>query len=278
MNETEMQRFEEDGFLCYEDVFSPAEVAELVAGLDAPEDRVWESSQETIHSLGLTQRSPLFLKLARDPRLVRLLIPLIGPNIQLQHSKLAAKPPVRNAGPFGWHQDFAYFPHTNTDLVAIMVLLDDATSENGCMNMVRGSHKLGLLNHTDADGYFVGQCQDKVWEEQPHHVVPITLRAGGISVHHCLTLHGSGPNLSGRPRRGIVFQYRAADAYQMADTLFSDTGVQIHGAPSDTARCSGATWRLPKVRGRAGQGYGSIWNQQGAFALQVNAEPPPTHE
>ena len=65
-----------------------------------------------------------------------------------------------------WHQDFAYFPHTNTDLVAVMVLLDDSTPSNGCMQVVRGSHKLGLLNHMQ-DGFFTGMCQEsQYWDDE----------------------------------------------------------------------------------------------------------------
>lgn len=53
------------------------------------------------------------------------------PDIQLQHSKLAAQPAAASKGGFGWHQDFAFFPRTNTDLVAVMVMLNDATSTTG---------------------------------------------------------------------------------------------------------------------------------------------------
>ena len=96
------------------------------------------------------------MELARSERILGRVTPLIGPDIQLQHSKLATKPPAKGMGTFAWHQDFAFFPHTNSDLVAVMVMLDDATPENGCMQMVRGSHKLGLLDHTE-DGQFHGR-------------------------------------------------------------------------------------------------------------------------
>ena len=82
------------------------------------------------------------------------MVPLLGPDIQLQHSKLATQPQQKRKGGFRWHQDFAFFPHTNSDLAAVMVILDDSTEDNGSMHIIRGSHKLGLLDHADENGLF----------------------------------------------------------------------------------------------------------------------------
>ena len=271
LSQSEIEQFRQDGFLVVNDVFSASEVEALREACAAPEDRQWETADQTIHSLGITARHPIFLDLARDPRLVQRLIPLIGPDIQLQHSKLAAQAAQKGKGGFGWHQDFAFFPHTNSDLVAIMIMLDDATPDNGCMSMVRGSQSLGLLNHMNDNGVFVGACQERVWETQPENVLPVTPRTGGISIHHCLTVHGSGPNPSGNPRRGIVFQYRADDAYQLADNVWDDTGVLICGERREHARCDAGVLRLPRSKRYPGHPFGAAWNQKGAFAHQTDA-------
>ena len=267
-----VERFWRDGFAIENDMFSPSEVEALREACSAPEDRQWETADQTIHSLGITARHPAFLALARDPRIVKRLIALIGPDIQLQHSKLAAQATQKGKGGFGWHQDFAFFPHTNTDLIAVMVMLDDATPDNGCMRMVRGSHRSGLLNHSNDAGFFTGACQERIWEAQPENVTPITPRAGGISIHHCLTVHGSGPNPSGNPRRGIVFQYRADDAYQLADTVWVDTGLLISGKRREHVRCEAATIRIPRSTLNLATPFGGAWNQQGTFAGH-NTEP-----
>ena len=88
-----------------------------------------------------------------------------------------------------------------------MVMLDDATPDNGCMYVRPGSHRLGLLNHHDESGYWAGECVEKDLYASADAMVPLMPKAGGISIHHGLTLHGSGVNLSGKPRRGIVFAY-----------------------------------------------------------------------
>jgi len=100
-------------------------------------------------------------------------------------------------------------------------------------------------------------------------------QAGGISIHHCLTLHGSPSNHSGLPRRGVVFEYRAGHAYQMADHVWVDTGFQVHGTPSGRVKCEALDILLPKHRSHArssGDPYGSVYAQLGAHARRWNAE------
>jgi len=267
LTESEIAQFQEDGFLVIDDVFSPEDVEALRQATQDPAiiDEIQKRDHEntTIHLLNLAARHPDFLELAKDPRIISRIKPLIGPDIQLQHSKLTTKPSTKGTGPFAWHQDFAYFPHTNTDLVAVMVMLDDATPENGCMQMIKGSYKLGLRNHME-DGIFMGGCQESDLWADPSKIANITPKAGGISIHHCLSLHGSEVNQSGKPRRGIVFQYRADDAYQLADNIWEDTGLLMCGQYKEQARCEPGVFQLPK-RHREPP-FGSVWNQDGALA------------
>lgn len=276
LSEDETAQFWEDGFLVLDDLFDGGEIEELRDACSHPEDTKWETAERTVHALGLTTRHDSFLDLARDQRIVRRLTPLIGTDIQLQHSKLAAQPAVADRGGFAWHQDFSFYPHTNTDLVAVMVMLDDATTDNGCMRMVRGSHKRGLLDHMDDDGLFTGMCQEPdAWIDHDDDIVDITPRAGGISMHHCLMLHGAGPNRSGSPRRGLVFQYRADDAFQMADGIWSDTGLVVSGVRRERARCDAGVLRLPRSTRYPGHPFGHAWNQEGELARELNQPDSP---
>jgi phytanoyl-CoA hydroxylase len=266
----ETARFWEDGFLVYDDVLTADELAELRAACDDYPNLmagVRKNIQtETVHLLGLTRMHPAFMKLAYNANIVSKIVSLIGRNIQLQHSKLATKPPTKGTGVYPWHQDYAFFPHTNTDLAAVMVMLDDATPENGCMQMVKGSHRLGLLNHMNEQGRFTGGCVETTYWESEESRTYIQPKAGGISIHHCLTLHGSDANFSGKARRGIVFQYRADDAYQLADTVFEDTGLLICGERTEHVRCDAGVIRLPR-RSNPSSPFGAAWNQAGAAVL-----------
>ena len=272
LTDDEIAAYRDDGFAVILEVFSAAEIESLRAAEASPEIQATLAEQgikhRTVHLLEMTVRHPRFLELATDPRIVGRIVPLLGPDIQLQHSKLATKPSTPGAGKFGWHQDLPFYPHTNTSLLSVFVYLDDATPENGCMSMVRGSHRLGALNHLDASGKFDGVCRDEQhWRDHPERVIPITPRAGSISIHHCLTLHGSPPNLSGRPRRGIVFSYRADDAHQLGDTIFRDTGLVVAGKRRGVVRCEPGSWLLPR---RQGNDYGNAHHQTGDWAEARN--------
>jgi phytanoyl-CoA hydroxylase len=266
----EIEQFERDGYLVIDDVLTTDDVdvlREATANhsvLEAQEQKGF--SEKTVHLLAITTFHSAFMELATHTAVIDRVRPLIGEDIQLEHSKLATKPPTKGMGPFHWHQDFAFFPHTNTSLVAVMVMLDDATPENGCMQIVKGSHRWGLLDHM-VDGQFTGACQEEDRWSDPDLIVNITPRAGGISIHHCLALHGSEPNVSGQPRRGLVFQYRADDAYQLADNVFKDTGILVSGRRRERVRCEDGVFRLPK-RAQNEHPFGSAWHQDGDVAGQ----------
>lgn len=272
LSPAQIQAYHDDGFIVVEDVFTPAEVEELRAAEGSPaiqrkleEDGI---KTKTVHLLELTTRHPAFHRLACDPRIAACITPLLGPDIQLQHSKLATKAVTKGTGAFGWHQDLMFYPHTNTSLLSVFVYLDDATPENGCMSMLKGSHRLGPQNHLDETGKFDGVCRaSHLWRDHPDKVVAITPRAGSISIHHCLTLHGSPANVSGRPRRGVVFSYRADDAQQLGDTIFQDTGLVVAGQRRGLTRCETGTWILPR---RSGHFYGSAHHQVGPWAQAEN--------
>ncbi|MBT5060011.1 MAG: phytanoyl-CoA dioxygenase family protein [Gemmatimonadetes bacterium] len=266
LTEDQIEDYRHNGYLVIDDVFSTQRVAQLRAAADseaicaAVDER--GGSERTVHLLEITRRHPEFNQLSYDERILSRLRPLIGDDIQLQHSKLATKPAVAGVGPYRWHQDFAFFPHTNTHLAAVMVMLDDATPENGCMQFLPGSHRMGLLNHLDGDGNFA-ECQERHLWADASKLVDITPRAGGISIHHCLMLHGSPPNTLGQPRRGLVYQYRADDAYQLADHVFADTGTVVSGERRGRVRCEEMAVALPR-RAAPGDPYGDAWNQIGS--------------
>lgn len=274
LTDAERNAYERDGFFWRDGVFSPEEIDRLRAVVEAQAfAEAYKQGGDTVHSLSLAAAHPELRALACDPRLVAVLVPLLGRDVCLQHSKLAAKPLQAGRGAFSWHQDFAYYPHTCTDLLSVMVMLDDAREDNGCMWMVPGSHRLGLLPHHGADGRFTGGCaQPRLWEV-PGAAVAVTPGAGGISVHHALTLHGSPANQSGQPRRGLVFSYRAAEAQQLADRVFPDTGFVVSGSRSGLVRCGEQRFRLPRFgHAEPGQPHLDAWVQVGVAAQAWNIE------
>jgi phytanoyl-CoA hydroxylase len=119
LTEAQAACFAKEGWLVEDDVLRPAEVEALRGVLEQPP--FVESSfasDRAVHFLNITTLHPAFLALAKDSRIMARIVPLLGPNIQLHHSKTATKPPTPGTGEFKYHQDFAYYPHTNADVLA----------------------------------------------------------------------------------------------------------------------------------------------------------------
>jgi ectoine hydroxylase-related dioxygenase (phytanoyl-CoA dioxygenase family) len=188
-----------------------------------------------------------FRDLANDKRLVDAVESLIGRNINLQHSKLNMKP-ARVGSPVEWHQDMAYFPHTNDDLVTTLIYLDDATEENGCLQVLPRRHT-HYFNHSDPDGRFAGM----ITEDLSEFGTPrgLAAPAGSVIFMHCITPHSSLPNRSTRPRRTLIYEYRANDSFpiyygemtNIAESKFRP----IRGVPARFARFGGPRPPIPNV-------------------------------
>jgi len=188
-----------------------------------------------------------FRDLVFNAKILDVIENLIGPNIQLHHSKLNLKPPSNREARFEWHQDYPFFPHTNFDLLAVMIYLDDSTEENGCLTIVPGSHKWGPRNHLFAkDGAFSSQLEDKAVLEDQGRWLKVPVPAGGMEVHHCNMLHSSTANRGTKPRSALVIQYRAADNAELGgDKGRVDNGLQVRGENPYIARMIAGTFKLP---------------------------------
>ncbi len=145
----------------------------------------------------------------RHPNILNLVSQLIGSGIRQNGHKLNMKNP-RSGSPVQWHQDWAFYPHTNDDLLAVGIALDDMRIENSCMMVIPGSHTGPVYDHHQ-DGVFVGAITET--DFTPQGAVPVEVNAGGISLHHVRTLHGSSSNTSSKPRRLFLIQYCAIDAW-----------------------------------------------------------------
>jgi ectoine hydroxylase-related dioxygenase (phytanoyl-CoA dioxygenase family) len=213
---------------------------------------------------------PFFNGLMRDDRVLDILTPLIGPAIRAQGDKLNMK-----SGDGGsaveWHQDFAHYPHSNDDLCAVSIALDDATRENGCMMVVPGSHKGPIFDHHQ-DGFFVGAVSPARDGLDLGASVPLDMTAGSLAVHHARTLHGSAPNYSGRSRRLLLYQYAAVDAWPLGGVGDWDAfnGEILRGEPTYEYRMCEMTVRTRLPAGpRSG---GGIYELQKILQEKVFAD------
>jgi phytanoyl-CoA hydroxylase len=186
---------------------------------------------------------PVYDRTMRHPRILEIVSQLIGPNIRQNGTKLNLKLPEVGS-PVEWHQDWAFYPHTNDDLLAVGVCIDGMTQENGCLLAVPGSHRGPIYDHHH-NGAFAGAITDPNF--RPENVVPIEVGAGGISIHHARTLHASAPNRSKNPRRFLLFQFCAADAWPLlgVEDLDAFNATMVQGETNIEPRLADVPVRMP---------------------------------
>jgi len=147
---------------------------------------------------------------------------LLGTNrVRFWHDQLFYKP-ARHGGVVAWHQDYSYWTRTvPVGHITCFVALDDTTLENGCVHVVPGSHRWNLLPTVKLTGGMedMEAIKQVLSPEQlaQFKPVPMMLKAGEASFHHCLTLHGSYPNTSPNPRRGVVLNFIRPDVRSDTD-------------------------------------------------------------
>ena len=168
---------------------------------------------------------------------------LIGYGLRCNGNKLNMKQPGYGS-PVEWHQDWSFYPHINDDLLAVGVAIDDMTEENGPLLVIPGSHKGPIFDHHQ-DGHFCGAVTDAAFSDK--NAVPVMVKAGGITIHHVRMLHGSVANTSNHPRRLLLFQYCAIDAWPlMGIKSWEDFNATIvRGEPSNIPRITNVPVRMP---------------------------------
>ena len=159
---------------------------------------------------------PLYRWLALESPILDVVAELLGPAVRFHHSKLNLKGGLIGA-PVEVHQDAAFYPHSNDDVLAVGLLLDDGTAENGAMSVLPGSHRGPIYTHFDPQGRFVGAMRDEdVARLDRRGAVLLELPAGSIHIHHYRLVHWSAPNTSPGDRRLLINAYSAADAVPLA--------------------------------------------------------------
>jgi phytanoyl-CoA hydroxylase len=188
---------------------------------------------------------PAFWEFAKSPNMLSILTRLLGANVRLHGSKLNTKDP-KYGSPVEWHQDWAFYPHTNDDLLAVAVMLDDVELENGPVLMMPGTHKGPIYDH-HADGRFCGAMDPAVSKLPYDRAVPITGKAGSASFHHVRLVHGSAKNTSSKPRQLLLFECGAADAWPLVNftTLEEFDGRMLCGHPTIEPRLEKVPVRMP---------------------------------
>jgi ectoine hydroxylase-related dioxygenase (phytanoyl-CoA dioxygenase family) len=184
-----------------------------------------------------------------DSAVPDLVAALVGPDVKFHHCKINLKPP-RSETRVGYHQDFPYTPHSNEDIVETLILLDDMSTENGCLHVVPGSHREGLLSLWQGDTFSGEIAAETVAALRPR-TVPVEGRAGDVCFMNAMVVHGSEANRSESPRGLFICCYTAADAIPLSPSPLPNRfeGATVRGKPSRFARMSAMVAELPESHG-----------------------------
>ena len=218
LSDDNVLQFHVDGYLFVEE-FLDAEEAGLLQETCRADDLLREHAMDVKDSSG--RRTNLSLwnhpgddiygMIARSQRMVTSVEQLLGDEVYHYHSKLSAKQP-KVGGAWEWHQDYGYW-YVNgclfPDMLSVFIAVDPCSKENGCMQVLRGSHKMGRIDHkfvgeqTGADLERVEQAKKRM------DLVYCEMDPGTALFFHSNLLHTSEANLSDQPRCGLICCYNS---------------------------------------------------------------------
>lgn len=153
------------------------------------------------------ETSRFLFDICTHPRILDYVEDLLGPDFYLWGSNFFIKEP-RSMATVGWHQDAYYWPLDPHESLTVWLAFDDVDTENGAMTVVPGSHRAGLLKHVRAretDSVLMLECERGQFAEDT--AVPVTLKAGQVSIHDDKLVHGSPANPSARRRAGLTIRF-----------------------------------------------------------------------
>ena len=168
-----------------------------------------------------------FLDIARIPAILDMVEQLIGPDFALWNSSFFAKP-ARVGTRTPWHQDGEYWPIRPLATCSVWIAVDPATRENGCLRVIPGSHKRRELAKHDFNGADGLSLPLEIREDEFDEATArdLVLDTGQVSLHDVYLIHGSEPNHSEKPRRGMTLRYMPTTSVYRRDLADSQrTGL-----------------------------------------------------
>lgn len=232
LTETDISQFKQDGYLVVKHFFSAPEIHKLYA-IATSDDVIKDNATHVTDSTGkhskltlwFTPGEDVYSMMLRSERMVEGASRLLdsGSPVCHFHTKLMQKEP-KVGGAWEWHQDYGYWYKNQflfpDQLISIMVALTHANKENGCLQVIKGSHKMGRVNHgfageqVGADMVMVNNALTTM-----EHVY-VELEPGDALFFHSNLLHRSEANLSDKPRWSIISCYNS-----LSNKAFNDSST-----------------------------------------------------
>ena len=207
-----LNEFNKNGFIIKKKLFSNDEINKLINFINSNSDKENKSrnTKSSTGNLNLTiwnqPSDDLFGKFSTNERIVKPMEEYLGDEVYHYHSKIIWKKP--GDGGFDWHQDYGYWYHNAClypDMASCFIMLDRATKKNGCLKVLKGSHKVGRIEHGVSDTREQTADMERIKElEKRHETVYITAKPGDALFFHSNLLHSSDANKSKNSRRTLI--------------------------------------------------------------------------
>ena len=204
----QVEQFNERGYIFPLDLFTAEEARANRAYFDDLMERASAAGHNSYSINGWQTHCSGLNDLVMAPRILDYVQDLLGPDLICTMTHYFCKEPG-DAKQVAWHQDASYWPLTPSKVVTVWLAIDDVDEENGPMTVIPRSHRHGQIPFEELDDYdrnVLGQSvpSPQEWGDEP---VAFTMKAGQISMHSDLLLHGSTPNSSDRRRCGLTLRY-----------------------------------------------------------------------
>jgi hypothetical protein len=247
LSQDQIDFYHEHGFLHIPNVFTPQEMdtlegdltflmttwAKEYAGWTGPWRKVYMDEETEKKSKLIALHDLQFYSVAwsrgvTKPNLCEAMSDLLGPNVELHHTTLHAKPP-ESGHPFPMHQDNAFYEHSDERYVDVLVHLDDTSHANGEIRFLEGSHKWGYLEHITNTPE--GPCTPHLppAKYRLEDTVPVPAKRGDVVCFNIFTIHGSHINTTSRVRRLVRVGYRDPENVQLAGQSVGRPGLMVSG-------------------------------------------------
>ncbi|MGI9515143.1 MAG: phytanoyl-CoA dioxygenase family protein [Anderseniella sp.] len=279
LNETQVQFYRDNGYLMLESRIPAAEIDKCIAEIEkfreeashlsASNDRLDLEDTHTpdnprVRRIKLPHTiSDVFAALMRSDHVLAPVRDLIGQDLRLHTSKLNMKSAEYGAA-VEWHQDWAFYPHTNDDVLAVGIVLNDVGPDNGPLMVFPGTHKGEVFDH-HSNGVFAGAMDLENSGLELNAAVKLTGPRGSMSIHHARTVHGSDLNRSDRDRMLLLYEIMAADAYPVMGSMTPWPSLEEYdekllcGSGTITPRLADVPVRIPQPQPKK---TGSIYEIQ----------------
>lgn len=223
----QVETWNQDGYLGPLDVYDEAAIGEIRAYFDELLSDALAQGMDSYSISSAHLKHARVWEILTNERIVGYVRDLLGSNVVGWGSHFFCKLPGDGKS-VDWHQDCSYWPLTPTRSVTVWLAVDDADQGNGCMEVYTGSHTHGLIDFEASDSEANNVLDQSIKNPQQygrHQLTP--LRAGQISIHSDLLVHGSAANSSDRRRCGLTLRYCPADVY--AYLGWNQKGVVVCG-------------------------------------------------